>query len=78
MAPYSSGAWRQHISSPVHLDPIMARAGTFTSSPWSALGPRSTARVLEVSRLRSHIATRWRLDTLSGAAGIALSSKAVS
>ena len=36
----------------------MARAGRFTSSPWSPFGPTSTARVLEVSRLKSQAATR--------------------
>jgi hypothetical protein len=56
----------------------MARAGRFTSSPWSAFGPTSIARVLEVSRLKSHVATRCRLETPSGAAGIALSSSAAS
>ena len=41
MAPYSVGRWRQHISSPVQFDPVMARAGRLTSRPCRLRGPVS-------------------------------------
>ena len=57
MAPYSSGAWRQHCSRPLQLEPFMPRVGRFTSSPCQPFGPASTARREEISREKSQSAT---------------------
>ena len=33
IAPYSCGACRQHISRPLHREPVIPRAGTLTRTP---------------------------------------------
>src|SRR5258708_2880366 len=57
MAPYCSGAFRQFISEPSQLKPVMARAGRLTVSPESRLGERSAMAVPEMSQEKSQSAT---------------------
>jgi len=58
IAPYSQGAWRQQVSRPDQLDPVMARAGRLTRTPSRPCGPMSTTRVEEISREKSQWAAR--------------------
>ena len=53
IAAYSRGACRQHISRPVHREPVIPRAGTLTSEPRSPWGPTSSIRLDPTPREKS-------------------------